>query len=156
MLRLQDTGRIRESGGRFVANFGPISQIIKNMPEDKDKRGRLRDHLAMLLEGAKFRLQALEMDEELARLVTHSKQALQEIESMQKEQKQTAMKIMDEVMKQLEESFLTYGLNEDQENLLMNVVQNGVDRSLDNFEKGLNIDKQLRGIIDRLLTFSKT
>jgi len=156
MLRLQDTGRIRMSGNRLVANFGPVSQLIKNMPEDEDKRGRLRDHLAILLEGAMARLKSLEINEELARLVTHSKQALQEIETMQKEQKQTAMQIMDDVMKDLEASFLSYGLTEDQEELLIKVVQEGITKSLENFEKGLSIDEQLRGIIDRLLKFSST
>ena len=74
---------------------------------------------------------------------------------MQKKQKQTAMQIMDDVQKDLEESFLSYGLTEDQEALLLGVVRTGVDKSLDNFEQGLKIDDQLRTIIDRLVKFSE-
>ncbi|VAW76721.1 hypothetical protein MNBD_GAMMA14-1728, partial [hydrothermal vent metagenome] len=155
LLRLKDAGRLREKGANIVANFGGITQLIKNMPEDEDKRGRLRDHLAILLEGAEARLWTLKMDQELAQLVEESNQALQDIQAMQKKQKQTAMQIMDDVQKDLEESFLSYGLTEDQEALLLGVVRTGVDKSLDNFEQGLKIDDQLRTIIDRLVKFSE-
>ncbi len=150
LSRLKDAGRIRQSGARLVLNFGDISLLIKNMPDDEDKSGRLRDHLALLLEGAQARLRALEMVQELAKVVADAKQALQVIGNMQEQQKKSAMAIMDGVMKNLEAAFLSYGLTEDQENQLMKVVQQGVDKSLDNFEQGLKIDAQLRSIIDRL------
>lgn len=153
--RLKDAGRLRESGARFIANFGDISLLIKNMPEDEDKRGRLRDHLAVLLEGAEVRLRVLEMEQELAQVVKDSNRALLEIGDMQNTQKQAAMQIMDDVMKQLEESFFGLGLTEEQENMLLHVVQSGVDRSLENFEQGLNIDEQLHAIVGRLMNVAK-
>ncbi len=154
LSRLADAGRIRESGSRLILNFGDISQLIKNMPDDEEKCGRLRDHLAILLEGAEARLKALEVEQQLAKLIEDSNQALQSIETMQKEQKETAMAIMDNVMIELEGAFLSYGLTEEQETKLMTVVQNGVEHSLDNLEKGRSIDEQLRKIIARLDEFS--
>ena len=65
---LKDAGRLRENGANFVMNFGPITQLIKNMPEDEEKRGRLRDHLAILLEGAEATLRTLEMQQEIAQM----------------------------------------------------------------------------------------
>jgi len=153
LSKLKDVGRLKESGARFVGNFGAVTQLIKNMPEDEDKRGRLRDHLALLLEGAEARLQALEMQQQLAQVVTDSNQALQDIEAMQQQQKQTSMQIMDDVMKQLEASFLSYGMTDEQEELLLTVVQNGVDKSLENFEKGMTIDEKMRDIIRSLERF---
>ena len=155
LIRLKDAGRLRELGGNFVANFGAITQLIKNMPEDEEKRGRLRDHLAVLMEGAEARLSTLEMDQELARVVTDSNQALQNIEAMQKSQKQTAMQIMDDVVGQLETSFFGLGLTEEQEHMLLGVVQNGVNLSLENFEQGMKIDDQLHAIVHRLENFSQ-
>ncbi|MBI5451126.1 MAG: response regulator [Gammaproteobacteria bacterium] len=155
LSKLATVGRIRENGARLVLNFGAVSQLIKNMPVDNpDKCGRLRDHLAILIEGAEARLHALDMEQQLARLVVDSNHTLQQIESLQKEQKQTALSIMDNVMIQLQASFLSYGLTDDQEEKLMQVVQTGIDKSLDNFEKGIEIDQQLRGIIERLQQFS--
>jgi len=153
LSRLKNVGRLRECGARFIGNFGAVTQLIKNMPEDEGKRGRLRDHLALLLEGAEARLHALEMQQQLATLVVDANKTLQEIEAMQKQQKQTSIRIMDDAMKQLEASFMSCGLTEEQEILLLGVVQNGVDKSLDNFEQGVMIDEKMREIIHSLERF---
>lgn len=155
LTRLKDAGRLQESGTRLMANYGNISLLVKNMPDDPDMRGRLRDHLAILLESAEARLDALEISNGLGQLISDSNETLQQIEVMQKDQKSTAMEIMDHVMEDLEEAFMSYGLTEDQESLLLGVVQAGVDKSLDNFEKGLIIDEQLRGLITRLEVFQR-
>jgi CheY-like chemotaxis protein len=155
ILRLKDAGRIRENGKRFIANFGEISLLIKNMPEDEDKRGRLRDHLAMLLEGAESRLRALEMAHELEQTVQESNQALKNIQAVQKAHKEKAVQIMDDVMRNIEHSFLSYGLTEEQETLLLNIVQTGVNQSLDNLEQSLQADQQLHSIVERLERFSQ-
>lgn len=155
LTQLRDAGRIKEVGNRLVANFGDISLLIKNMPEEEERRGRLRDHLALLLEGAETRFRALETDESLARLVSNSRHALHGIESMQQEQKKASMQIMDEVLKSLEASFLSWGLTEEQEAILLKIVQDGVDESLKNFEQGLKIDEMLAGIVTSLEGFTR-
>ena len=154
--RLKDAGRLRENGANFVMNFGPITQLIKNMPEDEEKRGRLRDHLAILLEGAEATLRTLEMQQEITQMVYESNRALQNIQAMQKAQKDKGMQIMDNVMMNMEESLFNYGLTEEQENLLRKIVQTGVDDSLENLEQGVKIDDQLHEIIDRLTTIAKS
>lgn len=148
LLRLKDSGRLMETDKRLIANFGPISQLIKNMPADQEKRGRLRDHLAILLEGAQARLRRLEQDAQLGTVLKNSHQILLDIEWLQKTQKENALQIMDGVLKNIEASFLTYGLTEEQESTLIGIVQTGVDKSLDNFEKGLKIDEELDMIIN--------
>ena len=153
LTRLVNSGRIKESGRRLIANFGDISLLIKNMPDDTDKAGRLRDHLALLLEGAEARLKAIITEMGLASLVEHSQVALENIETMQNEHKLASVKIMDNVMQQLEESFMSYGLTEEQEMLLLKVVQDGVDESLTNLEKGQEVDAAMRDIINRLKEF---
>ncbi len=150
LSRLKDCGRIMERGARLILNRGEISQLIKNMPADEEKRGRLRDHLTILLEGTEARVSALSLQEELARAVSNSNQSLLEIENMQKAQQESAMQIMDDVMQRLESSFTQYGLSDEQETLLLDIVQNGVDKSLENFEQGLKIDEQMHAIIDHL------
>lgn len=156
LSRLKDAGRIRESGSRLILNLGAFSQLVKNMPDDSDMCGRLRDHLAILLEGAEARLQSLEMGLQLAQLVDDSNQALHEIGLMQNEQKQAAMQIMDDLMEDLQAAFMSCGLTEEQESRLLLLVQESVNRSLENFEKGLLIDEQLRMIVDSLNRFSKS
>ncbi|MBL8491895.1 MAG: response regulator [Rhodocyclaceae bacterium] len=56
-------GRIVDLGNRTAINFEQTSVILKNMPvEEAERYGRLKDHMAMLLEGANARAQALEQD----------------------------------------------------------------------------------------------
>ncbi|MBL8486154.1 MAG: response regulator [Rhodocyclaceae bacterium] len=56
-------GRIVDLGNRTAINFDRASVILKNMPvEEAERYGRLKDHMAMLLEGADARALALAFD----------------------------------------------------------------------------------------------
>ncbi len=158
LSRLRDQGRIMEHGARLILNFGGVSLLIKNMPlDDPDQCGRIRDNVALLAEGAESKLKALEMEQRniesknrLQQLVFDSNSALQEIEKIQQKQKEKNMQIMDTVMQQMEASFLSLGLTEEQEIDMHNIVQSGVDKSLNNFEAGIEIDRRLQKIIQNL------
>jgi len=156
LFRLKGVGRLKESGSRLILNFGSFTQLIKNMPDDEDKCGRLRDHLAILLEGAGARLQSIEMQKKLAKVVLDTKNTLSEIEIMHAEQKRTSMKIMDEVQAQQELLYLTYGLTEEQETRLSDVLKVGVSQAEANLEKGMLIDEKLCQIINDLEVFKQT
>ncbi len=154
LSKLTGETRILESGSRLILNFGVVSQLIKNMPDDDDRRGRLRDHLAILLEGAEARAKALAIQTGVASFVADSNQTLLEIEDLQKTQQQSGMQIMDDVMQDIETAFFTYGISEEQEKEIIDIVQLGVDKSQVNLEQGIQLNQQLRAIIDRLAQFS--
>lgn len=154
LTRLHDQERIMELGKRAIFNFGDISLLIINMPDDEDKRGRLRDHFAILLEAAESRLNSLVKDLTLAKLLRQSNEALKDITMMQSMQKKEGIEIMDAVLRDLEAAFLSYGLTEEQEEMLMGVVQSGIDKSLLNFEKGLMIDEKMQKLIEGLRSIS--
>jgi len=158
LSRLSDQGRIMEHGRRLILNFGDVSLLIKNMPlDDPDKCGRIRDNVALLAEGAESKLQALEIEQHvianrsrLQELAFDSNRALREIEKIQQEQKEKNIQIMDAVMQQMEASFLSLGLTEEQELSMHNIVQSGVDKTINNFEAGIEIDKRLHEIMRNL------
>ena len=154
LTRLKDQDRIMEYGKRAIFNFGGVSLLVKNMPDDDDKRGRLRDHIAILLEGAESKLNALEVSEQLAQVVIDSNQALKRVEEAQKQHKESNVTIMNDMMRELEASFLSWGLSEDQEQSLIDVVQSGIGKAAENFDEGLKIDEQMRQIVDRLIEVS--
>lgn len=155
LMRFKDAGRLREKGETCVVNFGSITQLIKNMPDDDDKRGRLRDHLALLVEGAQARLEALEMQAELNSVVASSNEALLQIQSLSEESREAGMRIMDDMTEEMEEILLSYGLSEEQENALLEVLKKGVNTSLDNLDRGVSADNQLRKIVEGLQRFVK-
>ena len=163
LTRLKTQGRIVERDKRLILNFGDVSMLIKNMPvEDPDKCGRHRDNLAILIEGVEAKLAMLDLqrqhevhsNSEIQQVVAKSNQALLQIKQKQEENKKINISIMDEVLRQLEDSFLSLGLTEEQEATLLNIVQNGVTRSLENLEQGAEADEQLHKIIELLRKIS--
>ena len=156
LCKLNNSCRILQRGPRLILNFDCISQFIRNMPEDEDKAGRLRDHLALILEGANSRCKALIMEREVNDALEHSKQALRQGYQQQSIHKERYIKIMDDIVSQIDQVFMSYGLTEEQEEALINVVQNGVNKAIDNFEKGLKLDTQLQQIINRLEIISSS
>lgn len=60
-------GRIVDLKNRTAINFDRVSVILKNMPiEEAERYGRLKDHMAMLVEGANARAEALDLDRRLS------------------------------------------------------------------------------------------
>jgi CheY-like chemotaxis protein len=154
LMRIKDFDRMKDHGKRAIFNFGGISLLIKNVSEDNDKWGRFRDHIAILLEGAESKLTSLEMGENLAELVVDANQALEEIESEQMAHKEKSQQFVEKMMQDLEESFIPWGLTEEQENRLIKLVQNCIDTSLDHLKQGIAIDEKMREIINRLQHFN--
>lgn len=148
--RLKDQGRIMSMGKRAVFNYGDVSLLIKNMPDDEDKAGRLRDHLAILLEGAAAKLESLKMASRITQAVSESNQILHEIHAAQQRHKEESKQIMDKMLADLESSFLSsgWGLTEDQEKALIKLVENGIEESDIHIENGLRVDARFQEIID--------
>ena len=150
LTRMKDAGRLKEKGRHFVVNYGPITQLIKNFPDNEDVRGRLRDHLALLIEGSEARLRSVEISEGLQIAVQSTKMALTEIQTLQTRHENRSVKIMEDVVRELEHSFLTLGLTDEQEQRLLDLVHNGTDQSINNLELGHKIDQKMSLIIQQL------
>jgi DNA-binding response OmpR family regulator len=163
MFKLHDAGRILEQGPRLFINFGDITLLVKNLPvDDPDKCGRVRDNLAILMEGAESKLGTIlvhqhneEVRAGLQKLVLNSKQALLDIESIQRQHKEENVKIADSMLHDLEQAFLSWGLSEDQEQRLISMVQTGIEKSFDHYEKGLAVDDMLQNIIKEMSHYAE-
>ncbi|MDH5545289.1 MAG: response regulator [Gammaproteobacteria bacterium] len=150
LYRLKDDKRIIEKGQRCIITYGSVSLLLKDMPEDDDKRGRYRDHLAMLVEGAESKMKAIQLSDILARVIVESNRALREIEAEQILHKEKSQRIMDGMLLGLESTFISWGLSEAQEKNLISLVQEGIDQSLDHLEEGFKVDDKFRQIVHRL------
>jgi CheY-like chemotaxis protein len=150
LIRLKDHNRVIEKGHRAIFNFGDISLLIKNICLDADKWGRIRDHLSLLLEGAHEKYLSLVADEHISTMVKTANSALQKINEMQKTHKVESQRITDKMLVKVEGSFNSLGLTDEQEELLLGMIQEGVNESLSHIEKGFEIDKAVKKIINQL------
>lgn len=123
-------GRIFEFSQRCVFNYGSVTLLVNNMPlDDRDRYGRLRDHLATLAEGADARLSAILIEQENLRraagigsAVTTIREELQASRSAREMTRAEVLKSAFALNDELEMSFLSLGLTEAQEYFLLNLV----------------------------------
>jgi len=128
--------RILSVGIHTIIRNDLIELLIKNMPlDDENRYGRLKDHLAVLLDIANGHLETLEARNAVAK---HRKEFLDQIISVAEEQiektsqrlhehHEKSQKIMQSMIIKLEAMLFGLGLEEDQENRL---VQLGDETSL--------------------------
>ncbi len=152
LTRLKDHNKIIEKGQRAIFNFAGISLLIKTINPDPDKWGRIRDYIAILLDGATNKLQSLIVSQHVSSLVLNSNYALEQITETQREHKKETQNIADRLLVRLESSFHSLGLLHDQEEMLINLVQDGVNETLTHVEKGAEIDNSIKEIINKLQT----
>lgn len=141
---LRGIGKITQRGKRLILNFGDISQLIKNMPEEEpEKCGRLRDHLALILEAANSRFQSLFLVHDLKDLIIETNESIDSLNESQLNQKQNNVHIMDAMTCEIKSEFFNYGLTEEQEKILLEIVGKYSEKIFDSYESSLKIDTEL-------------
>lgn len=150
LRQVQQINRIVSAGKRAIFNYGEVSLLVKDMPEDEDKRGRYRDHLATLMEGAQAKFSELSLNEELFRFLDEANRLLKDIQRASQNHKQKSLSIADQLPQDIEAFFLPLGFSENQEKMLLELISKNVNQAIDHFENGAQIDQRFRGILARL------
>ncbi len=147
-----------EHGARLFVVQKSIVVLIKNMPEDNEKRGSLKDHLMILLEGANAKLKffvelsaaAGKKYSAICQAVVNAKNALDSIHIKQEAHKKHTVEILDQMVEEVEASFLPMALTDAQESQLLDILSAAVDRSLAHMESGFKIDDEVKDIVKKL------
>lgn len=146
MEQLAESGRIHQKQKRLIINYSNISMLVKNMPEDENYAGRLRDHLMLIVEAASNHLVGLHLTESFYELIKQSNQVLEQIKDEQAAVKERNVQILDQMLLAVEHRFSTVGLTDEQEEELLGIITNSVELSLQNFEQGLHLDAKMEQI----------
>ncbi len=167
MLELELLSRMKTCTEPFIEQKGMLFAIqknvvvlIKNMPADESKQGSVKDSTMIILEGANAKLSYLaeqstasrKKAEEMGKVVMTAKIALDDIEAKQEGHKKTSMAILDDMASRMEESYFSMGLTDTQEQELHQIVADTVNKSLNHFESGLEVDRKFKQIIATLTT----
>lgn len=141
-------GRIFNFNRRSIFNFKNSSLLIKNMPEDEEAKGRFLDHICMLMEGLNARFIAISQSklvEENAQknkqLLENTKDGMMAAQQGLQDQSKLAVRISQQLIHQLEQDFLSLGLDDDQERYLIQLIEANNQKIADVYEKNEAVDQ---------------
>lgn len=127
--KLHGVGRIFEFRTKMVINYEYASILMNDVPDDNEQRGRIRDNVAMLAEGAHARVASLMIEQDNRRKQGGIRFALSEILEMTAElrdQQQTrqaqGQSAVNQVIQGFERAFIHFGLTPSQESELINLL----------------------------------
>ncbi len=154
--------RIVSLGNKCLFNFNGCSLLIRTMPEDSDKAGRYRDHLASLLSGVETRMQSIHSELSLKShqqkiiqgALSEARQSLNSILDEHKEHGDLIRSILDDFSEELQLTFSYIDLSEEQEEKLRGVVSTAVANITALYKQGLEIDRGFSKISAALKSFS--
>lgn len=121
---------------RLAINYPHLTLLVPNLPmDDPDRIGRLRDHLALIAEGAENRLQAMLGERQRlaqAEGIVHSAEqltgALAEIEAKQEENRLHVLEVGNDFLTELERAFVLLEMTGSQEETLLTLSRSAIDR----------------------------
>lgn len=131
--------RILQYRNRLSITYEHVSLLISNMPiEDADRCGRLRDHLAVLVESAEIRAATLissartqQRGELLASSVDQITKTLQEIDQELRHSRAATSLAVQDLTTQLERAYVQLALSDKQEELLAGIASAGITKVMD-------------------------
>lgn len=153
--RLSQLGRIYEAPDRIGINYPHAQLLLSGLSnEDSEKIGRLRDHLALICEGADARVisleQQLEKDKQ-HRLITNTSKEMSElvadISMSQNANHARLVTVIDNFRSNLDNLFFKLGLSENQEMQLHQLANQLYGETSEIFQQELEVSERLNQII---------
>ncbi len=152
---VRNKGRLINSGKRAAVNYPNICILIRNMPIDNpDLHGRIRDHIAIIAQGADSKINTLKSEllirsqrDDIINIMQQLKKAMTEIDIDYKRQQSFSCQILSSLGETLEESFITLGLTDEQENHQRKIIESAEDQTKELFNVGLSLKERFAGII---------
>ena len=144
-------GRIVEFGSRMSVSYENVTLLVNNCPaQDDERRGRLRDHLAVLAEGAQGRAAAIQRDLAISKAVVQATAALVKLDISQRETRAGTSMAIQDMTADLEKAYVSVALSERQEDHMAGIVGRGVDRIREFVSADFDLQHHLTGLIHGL------
>ena len=149
LRRLSSSERIFTQNNRLFLNYPHFTLIVKNMPDDKAFAGRLRDHLAIMLEAVGSRIKLFSQEQEVKLLIS-SLQATQENAKLRNKITMKAIvDTMTDVINAVENKIVEYDVTENQEAELLAICKESTDFTYEVLDEN-NHSQELEKVITKL------
>ena len=144
---LKSRGRLFEFGSRLMVNDIHASILIKNMPnDDLGETGRLKDIVAVIIEGFEARLLDIERKSGIKSIVSALKSTTVLAKEQFNEHERKNVSIMDNLLLDMGGALHTLALTEEQENFFMSLVQKAMVELVDVCEHGKLLGNELEKV----------
>ncbi|QZA77682.1 response regulator [Deefgea tanakiae] len=160
LQKMATMDRIVRFRNRLSVNYPNVQLVVNNMPVDDEERcGRLRDHLAILIEAAESRLEAIKIKTTL--IATQNQLAimnsiqsltstLSEIDQQQRQGNVERTALFGDVMMQMESTLSAFGLSDRQEENLLSVVRSGWEKIAATYTDEAALQNKLSQVVQTL------
>lgn len=159
LMQVSTMGRLFQFKKRLITNFDHISILILNMPDNSDVAGRVRDNIAILAQIADafvksitLRKDAVVNSERMTRANQGAGSALAILREKSRVQQVDARVMLDELIREVEKTYVHLSLTIAQENMLSSVLHKNADKILTLFEHGAELEQQFAWILEALST----
>ncbi|MDX1812429.1 MAG: hypothetical protein R3240_10805, partial [Gammaproteobacteria bacterium] len=119
--------RYFEYGARLIINYENFSLLIKNMPiDDPDRVGTLRDSLGILCNAMEARIESIieqTINYQKSQITQDVKVVLEQSQNTFSEIEKNTIAAINELTDAIENSFLSLGLTESQEDEIRDIIQ---------------------------------
>ena len=159
LLEMSDRdARFVDFGQRTIVNFPMVSLLVRNMPlEDLERYGRLKDLLPIFLSSVNTKLSSLETQIALNQQTTDMLNSYRDIRRYLYHMGTTIVNsredgkdIMDKLVQNLQSDLLAMGLEEDQEDFLLNNIDEVLGEVMAKLDAGSEIRTVLSFILSNL------
>lgn len=150
--------RIFQFRDRMAINYPAVTLLLSALPlDDPERIGRLRDHLAVLVEGANTRLQALETEQAkaaqnrgISEVLASLVKTLDDIQRNQANSRMRADQISEDYLREQLDAFIHCGLTDSQEVMLVEMAKRAHGELAALRDTDGAISDQLRAVIGQL------
>jgi len=157
LWELKDDGRYIDFGRRCIINYGCVSLLVKNMPEDEKRYSAVKDNVVSMVQGMDARVHSidsgkmLEMEKEVMQGLGRK---MQHVVEQVDEGYQTVMgscaELVESMSARVDEAMMFLELTEQQEEVFTSIMSDGVTNINTLFNQGVKIDESFRRLIERL------
>ena len=158
MEMLDRNQRFIDFGGRTIVNFVNLSLLVRNMPlDDRDRYGRIKDLLPMLLAAADSRLNVIKTEHGIAcqseELLHAFKQIRSELYHLAKSlivKQNDGEVLLNSMVTELNTDLLRMGLDDDQEAYILSTIDDAIAEAIKKLDASATMHRVFTDILNNL------
>lgn len=153
-------GRFVDFGRRTAMNYDSVSVLVKNMPiDDAERYGRIKDNMGIMGEAVEARSISLATEiklhqrkHELETLMSQAESMVNDIQDSHQGNSNQNEQILTNLLLGVEDAFITLGLSDAQEEILMSLLNKAQQESTGLYNQGFNLEEKLSALKNTVIS----